>query len=95
MRYTFLAPAARPVSKIDFLSTVVELAGAQIISLGVINILPLPALDGGHALIAVIEKLKGGKLSAKLQVRIQQVGMLLLMGLFIYIIFKDVIKIIF
>ena len=65
------------------------------ISLGVINILPLPGLDGGHALIAIIEKLKGGKLSAKLQVRIQQVGMLLLMGLFIYIIFKDIIKIIF
>ena len=65
------------------------------ISLGVINILPLPGLDGGHALIAIIEKLKGGKLSAKLQVRIQQVGMLLLMGLFLYIIFKDIIKIIF
>ena len=65
------------------------------ISLGVINILPLPGLDGGHALIAIIEKLKGGKLSAKLQIRIQQVGMLLLMSLFIYIIFKDFIKIIF
>ena len=72
-----------------------ELMAILSISLGVINILPLPGLDGGHALIAIIEKLKGGKLSAKLQIRIQQVGMLLLMSLFIYIIFKDFIKIIF
>ena len=65
------------------------------ISLGVINILPFPGLDGGHALIAVIEKIKGSKLSAQVQVRIQQVGMLMLMSLFVYIIFKDFMKILF
>ena len=59
------------------------------ISLGVINILPFPGLDGGHALIAIIEKLKGSKISAKTQVRIQQFGMLVLMSLFLLIILKD------
>ena len=59
------------------------------ISLGVINILPFPGLDGGHALIAIIEKLKGSKISAKIQVRIQQFGMLTLMSLFLLIILKD------
>ena len=59
------------------------------ISLGVINILPFPGLDGGHALIAIIEKLKGSKISAKTQVRIQQFGMLTLMSLFLLIILKD------
>ena len=39
MRNTFLAPAARPVSKIAFLSTGVELTGTQIISLGLNNFL--------------------------------------------------------
>ena len=68
------------------------LMAALSISLGVINILPFPGLDGGHALIAIIEKLKGGKLSAKVQVRIQQIGMLMLMSLFAYIIFKDLWK---
>ena len=59
------------------------------ISLGVINILPFPGLDGGHALIAIIEKVKGSKISAKTQVRIQQFGMLVLMSLFLLIILKD------
>ena len=68
------------------------LMAALSISLGVINILPFPGLDGGHALIAIVEKLKGGKLSAKVQVRIQQIGMLMLMSLFAYIIFKDLWK---
>ena len=59
------------------------------ISLGVINILPFPGLDGGHALIAIIEKLKGKKISAKTLIRIQQFGMLVLMSLFFLIILKD------
>ena len=40
------------------------------ISLGVINILPFPGLDGGHALIAIIEKLKGEKISPKTLVKL-------------------------
>ena len=75
-----------------FLS-LIQLMAFLSISLGVINILPLPGLDGGHALIAIIEKIKGGRLSAKLQVRIQQIGMLMLMTLFVIIIFKDLLKI--
>ena len=59
------------------------------ISLGVINILPFPGLDGGHALIAIIEKIKGSKISAKTMVRIQQFGMFVLMSLFLLIILKD------
>ena len=59
------------------------------ISLGVINILPFPGLDGGHALIAIIEKLKGEKISPKTLVKVQQFGMLVLMSLFFLIILKD------
>ena len=65
------------------------------VNLGVINILPFPGLDGGHALIAIIEKIKGSKLSGKIQIRIQQIGMMLLMSLFAYIIFKDILKLVF
>ena len=59
------------------------------ISLGVINILPFPGLDGGHALIAIIEKIKGSKISAKTLVRIQQFGMYVLLSLFALILLKD------
>ncbi|MAV65228.1 MAG: RIP metalloprotease RseP [Candidatus Marinimicrobia bacterium] len=59
------------------------------ISLGVINILPFPGLDGGHALIAIIEGIKGEKISPNILIRVQQFGMLILMGLFVSIILKD------
>ena len=59
------------------------------ISLGVINILPFPGLDGGHAMIAIIEKIKGSKISAKTLVRIQQFGMFVLLSLFVLILLKD------
>ena len=59
------------------------------ISLGVINILPFPGLDGGHALIAIIEKIKGSKISAKTLVRVQQFGMWVLLSLFVLIFLKD------
>ena len=59
------------------------------ISLGVINILPFPGLDGGHALIAIIEKIKGSKISAKTLVRVQQFGMFILLSLFVLILLKD------
>ena len=59
------------------------------ISLGVINILPFPGLDGGHALIAIIEKIKGSRISPKTLMKIQQFGMLVLLGLFILIFLID------
>ena len=59
------------------------------INLGVINILPFPGLDGGHALIAIIEKIKGSKISSKTLIKIQQFGMFVLLGLFVLILLKD------
>ena len=59
------------------------------ISLGVINILPFPGLDGGHALIAIIEGIKGKKISPKILIKVQQFGMLALITLGFMIILKD------
>ena len=59
------------------------------ISLGVINILPFPGLDGGHALIAIIEKLKGSKIKPQTLIKVQQFGMLVLLGLFVLIFLMD------
>ena len=66
-----------------------QLMAVLSISLGVINILPFPGLDGGHALIAIIEKIKGSKISAKTLVRVQQFGMWVLLSLFVLIFLKD------
>ena len=49
------------------------------VSLGVINLLPVPVLDGGHLMFYVIEAVKGSPVSEKIQIFFQQVGMMLLM----------------
>ena len=57
------------------------------ISLGVLNLLPVPVLDGGHLLYYLIELLKGSPLSEAVQNVGQRVGMivlLLLMGLALF-----------
>jgi regulator of sigma E protease len=58
------------------------------ISLGVLNLLPIPVLDGGHLFFFLIEAVKGGPLSDKFIERGQRIGMLILlaiMGLAFYI----------
>ena len=64
--------------------------GRAIINLGIINIMPLPALDGGHVLIAIIEGAIQREIPIKIRLGIQQVGMLLLLILFFTIMFNDV-----
>lgn len=60
------------------------------INLAIINILPLPALDGGQLVFLVIEALRGGKaLPAALQENVMQGGLFLLLGLGVFMIFRD------
>ncbi|MCB1865287.1 MAG: RIP metalloprotease RseP [Chromatiales bacterium] len=51
------------------------------ISLGVLNLLPIPVLDGGHLLYFIAEALRGRPLSETVQLRGQQLGMLILLML--------------
>ena len=60
------------------------------ISLGVLNLLPIPVLDGGHLMYYVIEIIKGSPLSAKAIEIGQQVGMVLLFALMAFAIYNDV-----
>lgn len=58
------------------------------ISLGVLNLLPIPVLDGGHLLFFIIEGVKGSPLSEEAQLQGQQIGfvlLLMLMGLAFYV----------
>ena len=59
-----------------------------------INILPLPAFDGGHALFLIIEKIKGSPVSPKVENIIHNIGFILLMILMVYITFNDILRII-
>ena len=60
------------------------------LNLGLINIFPFPVLDGGHLVMLAIEGITGRPLSVKVKLAIQQVGMVLLLALMAFIIFKDI-----
>jgi regulator of sigma E protease len=60
------------------------------ISLGILNLLPIPVLDGGHLLFFAIEGLKGSPVSEKAQIFFQQIGIALLVSLMALAMFLDI-----
>jgi regulator of sigma E protease len=62
------------------------------INVGFINLLPLPAFDGGHILFIVIEKIKGSPVNPELENKIHTVFLILLMGLMVIITVNDILK---
>jgi membrane-associated protease RseP (regulator of RpoE activity) len=75
--------------KSDF-SSIFDFTAIISINLAIINILPLPALDGGQLAFLLIEALRGGKpLPEKFQATVMQGGLVLLLGLGVVMIFKD------
>ncbi len=60
------------------------------INLGVMNLLPLPALDGGRLLCILVEMITGKKLPARVEGMIHGIGLVLLLGLSVVIMFKDI-----
>jgi regulator of sigma E protease len=60
------------------------------INLGIFNLLPLPALDGGRIVFALAEVITRRKLDPKIEAMIHTIGFLLLIGLLIYLTFIDV-----
>ena len=67
---------------------IISLMAILSVNLGIINILPFPGLDGGHALIAIIEGIIGRRIPFKTLMIIQQIGVLLL-AIFFFIVMKN------
>jgi membrane-associated protease RseP (regulator of RpoE activity) len=59
------------------------------INLAIINILPLPALDGGQLAFLLIEGLRGKPLPSRIQENVMQTGLVLLLGLGIFLMVRD------
>jgi regulator of sigma E protease len=70
---------------ISFLSTMAVLS----IGLGVLNILPVPVLDGGHILLLGIESIRRKPLTMRQMERVQGVGLVLVLGLMGFVLFND------
>ncbi|MGB9720343.1 MAG: RIP metalloprotease RseP [bacterium] len=59
------------------------------INLGLVNLFPIPALDGGHIVIAIIEGIRQKRFSKKTRFVIQQIGFTIILLLIIYVTFND------
>ncbi|MEO8891519.1 MAG: RIP metalloprotease RseP, partial [Coleofasciculaceae cyanobacterium] len=71
------------------LTALFQFAAIISINLAIINILPLPALDGGQLAFLIIEGLRGKPLPTEVQQNVMQTGLVLLLGLGIFLIVRD------
>jgi membrane-associated protease RseP (regulator of RpoE activity) len=71
------------------ITTLFPFTAAISINLAIINILPLPALDGGQLTFLLIEGLRGKPLPNRLQENVMQTGLVLLLGLGVFLIVRD------
>ena len=71
------------------LANLFQFAALISINLAIINILPLPALDGGQLAFLAVEGLRGKPLPLKVQEGIMQTGLVLLLGLGVFLIVRD------
>ncbi len=63
-------------------------------SLGIMNLLPIPALDGGRLFFLLIELVRGEPIDPEKEGRVHMIGMMLLMALMVVILFNDIQKLI-
>jgi regulator of sigma E protease len=64
------------------------------ISLGLFNLFPIPALDGGQILFLAVEALRGRPLSRRVKAAVQQVGFVLLVLLMVFAFYNDIARIV-
>jgi regulator of sigma E protease len=64
------------------------------LNLGLLNLLPIPILDGGHVLMLAIEGVLRRDLSITVKERFVQVGLVFLLGIFGFVMYSDIVKLI-
>ena len=105
MKYVFTKEGAKSVGGFGTIGSIFpsvwdwhrfwEMTAFLSIILAFMNILPIPALDGGHVLFLLYEIIVRRKPSDKFMERAQMVGMILLFGLLIWANFNDVVRFLF
>lgn len=72
------------------LNVYLQFLGLLSISLGVMNLLPIPVLDGGRLLFIFLEMITGGPLPQRIQAYGMQIGVMLISGIMLLAVFNDV-----
>lgn len=70
--------------------SLVMMAAAFSLSLGIMNLLPIPVLDGGHLLLLAIEKIRRRRLSPREVYRAQIAGLAIIAALVVFVMFNDI-----
>ena len=83
-----IAGQAAQAGPFDFWSIVALLS----ITLAIINILPIPALDGGHLVFLIYEGITRREPSIKVRMWTQQIGMVLLLTLMVFLVINDILR---
>jgi len=76
------------------LSSFLYFLAAISLSLGILNLLPIPVLDGGHLFFYLIELLKGSPVSEQVQANGQYIGLVALLGLMGIAFFNDILRLV-
>ena len=84
-----IAKISGQVAEFGFLAFVTTIAYISI-SLGLINLFPIPLLDGGHLMFFLFEKILGRPLSQKTQEGFFRIGLFLLVSLMLFTTFNDI-----
>ncbi|MCK4912682.1 MAG: RIP metalloprotease RseP [Candidatus Omnitrophica bacterium] len=79
------------VIKIGIVPTL-HLLAALSISLAIINLFPIPVLDGGHLLFFFMEKVRGKPISEKVEDNLTRVGLSLLILLIVFVFYNDIVR---
>ena len=80
------------VAKTNGLKEFIYIMALISLSLGVTNLLPIPALDGGKILILIIEAIRRKPLKEKTEINIQLIGFSILIALSLYVTYNDIMR---
>ncbi|MFQ9297097.1 MAG: RIP metalloprotease RseP [Clostridia bacterium] len=81
------------VAKTNGIKEFVYMLALISLSLGVTNLLPIPALDGGKILLLIIEAIRRKPLNERTEINIQLIGFSILIALSLYITYNDILRI--
>lgn len=89
---TIISSASSGAINKDMIYNLLNILALITVNLGVFNLLPFPALDGGRVVFSLYEFIFRRKVSAKAEGLIHGIGLLILFGLMIFVTFNDVIR---
>ena len=74
------------------LPTLMSLAGSLSVSVGLMNLIPIPVFDGGKILLTIIEMIIGHRVNERFEIIITYIGLALILILFVFVTYQDIMK---